>query len=234
LGGFARRLETDWLRVLGRFVASFAGLLVVWTLAAPVYAALLAAIGGLVAPSIERTPAAAWRAEGTRVVALRPIADPGGGTPITLRQGIWDARTTFSPALLAAALVATPGWTAARRRRALAIGLGALFLVHLANLLVNAMYTAGRPLARDGVLLQQGGSYFVQVTLNALSYFFDTMGPAFFTIAIYTWLIASSWYEPGEHRQEPVSDAVPHAGRGPRRRRRTSRGLRRRLTVDSG
>jgi hypothetical protein len=190
----ARALETAQLRSLGRFVASFAALSLLWWLVAPLYASLLAAIASAIAPMIERSAGARWEIEIARVVVLRPIPDPLGGT-MTLRQGVWDGTLTFTPALLAAALLATPGWNGGQRRRVLAIGLTALACTHLANLLVNTAYTQSRPLVRAGVIVQQGDSPGAQMALNAFSYFFDTMGGLFFTIAIYAWLVAARWRE---------------------------------------
>jgi hypothetical protein len=120
-----------------------------------------------------------------------------------VRQGLWDGRVTFAPALLAAALLATPGWTPLRRGRSLAIGLGALAFTQLVNLVVNALYTHSRPIVRDGVTLQPGGSFAAQAILNALSYFFDTMGPVFFTILIYSCLTSNLW------RAAPRADSEP-------------------------
>lgn len=200
-------------------MALFAALSLLWPLVAPLYAALLGAIASLIAPMIERSANARWETEMARVLVLRSIPDPHGGA-MTLRQGVWDGTLTFTPALLAAALITTPGWSGAQRRRVLAIGLAALASTHLANLLVNAAYTQARPLVRSGVVLQQGGSLTEQVVLNAFSYFFDTMGGLFFTIAIYAWLVATYGRESAPTTS---TDERQSHGRAARRRRRAGK-----------
>ena len=198
--------ELVWRALLGRFVAIFAGLSLVWVLVAPLYASLLAGVAAVVAPALGDSTDRGWQAEGTRIVVLRPAADPLGRGSMMVRQGLWDGRVTFTPALLAAALLATPGWSPGRRGRSLAIGLGALAFTQLMNLVVNALYTQSRPIVRDGITLQPGGSFAAQAILNALSYFFDTMGPVFFTILIYSCLATSLW------RAAPRTAAEPRHG----------------------
>jgi hypothetical protein len=208
----AHELETAPLRTLGRFVAIFAALSLLWSLLVPLYASLLTAIASVVAPVVERSPDARWVTDFAKVVVVRSIPNPAGGA-WRLRQSVWDGNVTFTPALLAAALLATPAWNGARRRRVLALGLGALASTHLANVLVNTVYTQVRPLVHAGVVVQQGGSFGAQMVLNALSYFFDTMGGLFFTIAIYAWLVATRWRAPAPPRHANERRAKRRAGR---------------------
>jgi hypothetical protein len=185
-------LDAIHRRTLARFVASFAVLLLAWAMLAPLYTSLLVAVSSVAAPWVEQAPGARWQAEDTRVVALRPVPNPDGAGTMTLRQGLWNARLTIALPLLAAAILATPGFAPAQRRRALVLGTALLALTQVANLLVNARMTQERTLVRGGVVLQHGLPLAGQAALHALSYFFDTMGSVFFTIAIYSWLVSAS------------------------------------------
>src|SRR5215472_2719762 len=124
LAGFARSLSASWRTVLPRFLLAFVGLGLVWVVAAPLYASLLVIAATPFRPLLERSPGVTYEARGGKVVALRPlVVQQGTQAPksATVQQGLWNGAVTFNVALLAAAILTTPGWRRRERGRAIAI-----------------------------------------------------------------------------------------------------------------
>jgi hypothetical protein len=177
----ARRLRADARGVALRFAGWFACLTLLWVVLSPAYAAVLSGAAQAIAPLID--PGTRYETEGPKIVAVRPIDGSPDGRPRSARQGLWSAAVTWNTAFLAAAFLATPGWTWQRRWRAVAIGVAALGGLHLTHLLVNAAYTRTR---LPGVEPGSGA-----LVLEWLTGFFDIVLAAVVPVALYLVLAAS-------------------------------------------
>lgn len=174
----ARRLRADARGFALRFVGWFACLALLWGLLCPVYAAVLAGVAQVTAPVLD--PGTRYETEGPKVVAVRPFGVGADGRARSARQGLWSAAVTWNTTFLAAALLATPGWSWQRRWRAVAIGAGALAVLHLTHLLVNAGFTRTRLPGAD-----PGSGALVLEWLNG---FFDIVLATVAPIALYAML----------------------------------------------
>jgi uncharacterized protein YecA (UPF0149 family) len=114
-----------------------------------------------------------------------------------LNWPLWIPEANYGLPLLAALIVATPGWSWRRRGRALAIGLGWLTLSQITFVLITVVATQQSPvMSPDGQLWPPGFSPLKQHVFYALHYFFDLMGRGFFALFIYLGLIAFGWNMP--------------------------------------
>ncbi len=164
---------------------------------APGYAAGLVAVGRAVLPLLEAAPGTRYGVENGNVVAYRPIWLPKQHRMAPLVQPLWVGPANFGLPLLAALILATPGWGWKRRGRALAVGLGLLSVTEIAFLLVTIEATQQGPImTQDGPVLLPGFSPLKQPIFYWLYYFFEIMGRGFFALFIYLGLIALTWGTP--------------------------------------
>jgi hypothetical protein len=198
LAGFVQSLRATWRPVLFRFVAAFGLLALLWLAVAPTYASLLAVLARPLIPLVEatrETPATRSRA---------PRSSPSGrfrslsrGEVVTIRRNLWDGAGDYNVALLAALLLATPGWSWRQRGRALAWGIGLLALTQLAFFLVNVTYTQLWPITtKYGPLRPPGFSRGKLVLFDWLYAFFEFMGRGFFALLLYLGLVTFTWGRP--------------------------------------
>ena len=117
--GFARAVSARWSAVLVRLLGCLVGVSLLWAFGAPVYAAGLAAIGRALIPVLEAAPDTRYAVEGGNVVAYRPVWLPKQQRTAPLVQPLWSASANYGVPLLAALILATPGWSARRRWRAM-------------------------------------------------------------------------------------------------------------------
>jgi hypothetical protein len=168
-----------------------------WVFLAPVYASGLAVIGRALIPALEAAPNTRYAVEGGRLLAYRPTWLPRQKRVAPLVQPLWVPAANYGVPLLAALLLATPGWSWRRRGRALAWGLGLITLTQIAFLLVTIVATQQGPImTADGPVQLPGFSPVKQPIFYALYYFFDLMGRGFFALFIYLGLIALGWRAP--------------------------------------
>ncbi len=161
---------------------------------APVYASLLAAVASPLAPVLEATSGTRYLVEGATVVAARRIPLPQQQEIVTIRRKLWDASADYNLALLAALLLATPGWTWRQRGRVMAWGLGLLALTQFVSLLVNVGYTQLFPITtKYGPLRPPGFSHAKLVLFDWLYAFFEFMGRGFFALLLYWGSLALTW-----------------------------------------
>jgi hypothetical protein len=178
-----------------RFAVGFLLLALLWLAVAPAYAQLLAAIGRPLIPWLESSPGTRDLMEGTTVVAERPLRRraPSREVEVT-RQRLRDTSGEYTLALLAALLLATPGWPWRRRRQVLLWGLSLLVLADLVSFLVNVEYTklwptrtaAGRVVSTDYSALKL-------ILFDWLYAFFEFMGRGFFALLFYWGAVAFTW-----------------------------------------
>lgn len=181
---------------------------------APVYARGLALVGRLLIPVLEATPDTQYVVEGGRLLARRAIWLPQEKQMARFKKPLWEPAANYSVPLLAALILATPGWSWRRRGRALALGLGWLTLTQIALVLVTIVDTQQTVIRNlDGTLLQVAGfSPSTQRIFFVLYEFFDLMGRGFFALLIYLGLIALGWNASPIPipRGQPVDHNAPH------------------------
>ena len=194
MAGFVRSLRATWRSFLLQFAATFAILALVWWALAPVYASLLAAMARPLIPLVETTSGTRYLVEGATIVAARRIPVPEHQQVVTLRRPLWVASGDYNVALLAALVLATPGWSWRQRGRALGLSLALLALTQIAFFVVNAEYTQLWPIpTKWGLLRPPGYSPAKLVLFDWLYAFFDFMGRGFFALLLYWGLIAMTW-----------------------------------------
>jgi len=197
LAGFVQSLRATWRPALLRFVAGFGLLALLWLAVAPAYASFLALLARPLIPLVEATRETRYQIEGAAILALRRIPLSQQGEVVTIRRKLWDAAGDYNVALLAALLLATPGWTWRQRGRALAWGVGLLVLSQFAFFLVNVTYTQLWPIeTKYGPLRPPGFSRAKLVLFDWLYAFFEFMGRGFFALLLYFGLLALTWGRP--------------------------------------
>jgi hypothetical protein len=168
-----------------------------WVVVAPVYAQGLVLVGRALIPVLETAPGTRYVVEGGRLLAQRPTWLAKQQRTAPLYWPLWVPTANYGVPLLAALILATPGWSWRRRGRALAVGLGLVTLTQIAFLLVTIVATQQSPvMSPEGMLQVPGFSPTKQSIFYALYYFFDITGRGFFALIIYLGLIAVGWQVP--------------------------------------
>jgi hypothetical protein len=164
-----------------------------WLLVAPAYAWPLALVARLAAPLLEKTGPMRYEVSGSRVHVIRPVQFENERRPSDLVYIAWAASANFGVPLLAAFIVATPGWTWRRRGRALAWGLGLLTLTQVAFMLVTIEFWQQMPTRTPSgsVVYLPGHSPLRLRIVSSLYYFFEIMGRGFFALLVYFGLIVT-------------------------------------------
>ena len=158
------------------------------------YAHLLATLARPLMPMLESSPGTQYLVEGTAVVAERPIRRLAPDAVDAVRQPLRDTAGQYSIALLAALIMATPGWSWRQRGRALAWSLGLLILTDLVAFLVTIEYTKLWPTRIEaGVVLSTDYSRVKMILFDWLYAFFEFMGRGFFALLLYFGLLALMW-----------------------------------------
>jgi hypothetical protein len=165
-----------------------------WLVVAPIYAHGLALVGQALSPVLEPGREARYVVDGTRVLVQRPTWLPKQKRMAPLKWPVWSAQADYGTPVLAALILATPGWTWRRRGRALVMGLALLALTQVASLIVTILASQQSPvMSPDGMLPPAHYSPVKQAIFYALYYFFETMGHGFFALLIFLGLIAFGW-----------------------------------------
>jgi hypothetical protein len=158
-----------------------------WLAVGPLYAMGLAAIGRAAAPFTENTPGTRYAVDGSRVLLHRPVRVPGQSETRDVVYTVWLASGAFGLPVLAALILATPGWRSRTRARALALGLALLSLTQVASLLVNVEFWQQMPvnIRPAPVFYLPGHSPTRLPVASALYYFFEIIGRSFFVLVVY-------------------------------------------------
>jgi len=179
-----------------------------WVVGAPVYARGLALVARALIPVLETSPDTRYVVEGGRLLAQRPTSFAKQQRTERLVWPIWVPTANYGVPLLAALILATPGWGWRRRGRALAVGLGLLTLTQIAFVLVTIVATQQSPvMSPAGMVSVPGFSPIKQPIFYALYYFFDLTGRGFFALIIFLGLIAVGWTAP--EATPPVPRGLP-------------------------
>jgi hypothetical protein len=177
-----------------RLVVALVAASLAWTLVAPLYAEGLGLICRALAPLLEQSPDTRYVFESGRLLAQRLTWLPKQQRLTTLNWPIWQSAANYGIPLLAALILATPGWGWRRRGRALGVGLGLLTVTQIAFVLVTVVASQYSPvMSPEGMLAGSAVSPVKQRVFYGLYYFFDLMGRGFFALAIYLGLIAFEW-----------------------------------------
>lgn len=152
----------------------------------------------MAAPVTEHAPGMRYEVVGSRVHVVRPFVLATERQPRELVYIVWAASGNFGLPLLAALIVATPGWGWGARARALGWGLGLLTLTQVAFMLVTLEFWQQMPVRdpRGGLLYLPGHSSLGLRIVSPLYYFFEIVGRGFFALIIYLGLIAVGWTAP--------------------------------------
>jgi SEC-C motif-containing protein len=162
----------------------------VWVALAPLYAHGLAALGSALSPLLEPSPDTRYLVDGARVLVQRPTWLPKQQRTAPLNWPVWVGAANYGLPLLAALILAAPGWSWRRRGRSLAIGLALLVLSQVAFFVITVVATQQSPvMSPDGMIQPSGHSPIKQPIFYALYYFFDEMGRGFFALLIFLALI---------------------------------------------
>ena len=224
LAGFARSLRGAWPRFLLRLVVGLVAASLVWTLVAPLYANGLGLICRALAPLLENSPDTRYVFEDGRLLAQRPTWLPKQQRLSTLNWPIWQSAANYGVPLLAALILATPGWGWRRRGRALGVGLGLLTVTQIAFVLVTVVASQYSPvMSPEGILAGPAVSPVKQRVFYGLYYFFDLMGRGFFALLIYLGLVALGWGTPAAKPTARSARPVAGAARPSARRRKGRR-----------
>ena len=191
---FARSLGAAWPRVLRRLVVSLLGASLLWIVVAPVYASGLGLICRALSPLLEESSDTRYVFQDGRLLAQRLTWLPKQKRLAMLNWPIWQSAANYGVPLLAALIVATPGWGWRRRGWALGVGLGLLTVTQIAFVLVTVVASQYSPvMSPEGMLPGPASSPVKQRVFYGLYYFFDLMGRGFFALLIYLGLVALGW-----------------------------------------
>jgi hypothetical protein len=107
-------------------------------------------VARVAAPVLETAPGMRYEVVGSRVHVVRPFVLADERQPRELVYIVWAASGNFGLPVLAALLVATPGWGWGARARALGWSLGLLTLTQVAGLLVTFAFWQQMPVRDPG------------------------------------------------------------------------------------
>jgi hypothetical protein len=212
LAGFVGSLSATWRTFLLRLFLTLVVLGLGWWRFAPDYAQLLMLLGRPVIPLIERGVEAPYRVDGATIVVTRSVLDPTLQKPVTYEFDLWKGYASYDLILLAALIVATPGWSLRQRVRLLGLGLVLITLTELAFFLSTIEFSRLRPLQSPTglMLVPAGSSWLRQVVFTWIYYFFQAMGRGLFPLLIYAAMVGFTW--------EGVGGKAPRRARGAARK----------------
>lgn len=197
LVGFARSLRSSWRGFLLRAGILFVVLALAWMALAPLYARLFAVLASPFIPSIESSPGTRYLVEETRIIAIRPLTIRTIKTATAGRAVLRETSADYPLALLAALVLATPGWSLKRRGRILVLTLGLLILTQFLSFLVNIEYTKLWPArTAGGIVVSSDFSKTKMILFDWLFAFTEFMGRGFFALLLYFGAIALVWGRP--------------------------------------
>jgi hypothetical protein len=201
LAEFVRSLRATWRSFLLRFVGGFVLSVLLWAAVAPVYASLLATLARPLIPRIERARATHYLVQGSTIVAVRPILLPQQRGLVERREPLWVPDQNYGLVLLAALVLATPGWSLRQRGRILGVSFALITLTQLALVVVRAEHTQLAPFETPYgrfSLIPPGYSPAMRALFKWLYGFFAVVGPGFFALLLYCGALAFTWRARGK------------------------------------
>jgi hypothetical protein len=199
LVGFVQSLRAVWRVFLLRFALAFVVLALGWWALAPAYAHLLAVLGRPLIPVIEHAAGTTYWVEGATIWTTRSFFDPATQRPLRFKFELWKGYSSYDLLLLAALILATPGWSLRQRGRLLGLGLILITLTEFAFFLSTIEYSQLRPMpgSTGSLLLPAGFSRPKQIVFTWVYYFFQTMGRGLFPLLIYWGMVGLTWSAAG-------------------------------------
>lgn len=201
LAALLRQIDGHGAAFATRFAATFVTVSLAWTLLAPVYAAVLAQAATLLSPVLALEQSALYELDDGRIVAARRTVV--GHRRATVRQGLWDARLTWSLPLLVAALLSVPDWTPSRRACAVVYAVAGMSALHTSHVLVNVVFTQMRTPGGDATQWPP----VARVLVPTYSYFCDVIGNGLTAFVLFCLLVERLWLPTHERievgRNEP-------------------------------
>lgn len=186
-------------------------LTLLWGILAPVYARFLSALAAPLLPAIESSPGTRYLVEGTQIVAERSISlaegtylisedpsrQPAERGPIHRRTFLHDTGGDYPLALLAALVLATPGFSLRRRGKVLTVTLGLLTLTQFFALLAITEYSKLMPTKTAAGLIYSTDYSLVKLRVfDWLNAFCEFMGGNLVALVLYFGAIALVWDRP--------------------------------------
>ncbi len=157
----------------------------------------MAALAAPLIPSIESSPGTRYLVEGTTIIAVRPIMMQTAAQATLTRHQLRETAGDYPLALLAALVLATPGWSLQRRGKVFAITVGLLIFTQYLSLLVNIEYTKLWPQqTAAGLVVSLDYSKAKMILFDWLYAFSEFMGRGFFALLLYFGAIARVWGRP--------------------------------------
>jgi hypothetical protein len=146
-------------------------------------------------PVTESTAGATYRVEGASIWTTRSVLDPATQKPMLFKLELWKGNASYDLVLLAAVILASPGWSPRQRGRLLGLGLILITLTEFAFFLSTIEYSQLRPVpSRTGsMLLPAGFSRPRQILSTWIYYFFEIMGRGLFPLVIYLGMVGFTW-----------------------------------------
>ena len=192
------------------------GASLLWVAVGPAYAWGLAAVARAADPVLAQAPGMRYEVVGSRLHVVRRLEPATEGPSQELVYIVWAASGNFGLPVLAALIVATPGWGWRTRARALGWGVGLLTLTQIASVFVMFAFWQQMPTQdpRGGLMYLPGHSALGLRLLTPLFYFFEIMGRGFFALLVYVALLVTGG-GPGRR----ASGVRGSRGSAPRRRR---------------
>ncbi|KAB2961736.1 MAG: hypothetical protein F9K13_00530 [Candidatus Methylomirabilis oxygeniifera] len=115
----------------------------------------------------------------------------------TSRTPLHETSADYPIALLAALVLATPGWSLTRRGRVLAVTVGLLILTQFLSFLINIEYTKLWPQKTAvGLVVSTDYSKAKMILFDWLYAFSEFMGRGFFALLLYFGAITLVWGRP--------------------------------------
>ena len=150
-------------------------------------------------PLLERAPKTRYLVEGSTIVAHSPILLPQQRQLVERRERLWVPDQNYGLVLIAALVLATPGWSLRRRGRAIGVSFALITLTQFATVIVNVLYIQRSPFETQygSFSLAPPGESPVPHTLFQWLYtFLVVVGPGLFALLVYWALIAFTWGRP--------------------------------------
>jgi hypothetical protein len=178
-------------------------------------------MGRALIPMTESGAGTTYRVEGASIWTTRSVFDPATQKPVLFKLELWKGNASYDLILLAALILATPGWSLRQRGRLLGVGLILITLTEFAFFLSTVEYSQLRPVPSQtgAMLLPTGFSRPKQALFTWIYYFFEIMGRGLFPLVIYLGMVGFTWGavadSPGQRtqrRSEPIASS-----RSPRR-----------------
>jgi len=150
-------------------------------------------------PLLERAPKTRYLVEGSTIVAHSPIVLQQQWALMERRVPLWVPDQNYGLVLIAALILATPGWSLRQRGRALGASLALITLTQLATVIVRVHFIQRSSFETQYgsfSLVPPGESPVQHALVQWLYTFLAVVGPGLFALLVYWALLAFTWRQP--------------------------------------